>query len=64
VSGKGFLNDLLRNILHTFEPLTDKKQRDDLWRHCFKKPTEPRYDIIWFMLIIYIVSVLFMFLQV
>ncbi|KAL7073592.1 hypothetical protein ACQ4LE_007316 [Meloidogyne hapla] len=64
VSGKGFLNDLLRNILHTFEPLTDKEQRDDLWRNCFKQPIEPRYDIFWYMFIIYIVSVLLMFLQI
>uniref|UniRef100_A0A914NY78 Dendritic cell-specific transmembrane protein-like domain-containing protein n=1 Tax=Meloidogyne incognita TaxID=6306 RepID=A0A914NY78_MELIC len=56
ISGKGFLNDLLRNILKTFEPLTDKEQRDDLWRHCFKQPIQPRYDIFWFMFIIYIVS--------
>uniref|UniRef100_A0A914LNC8 Dendritic cell-specific transmembrane protein-like domain-containing protein n=1 Tax=Meloidogyne incognita TaxID=6306 RepID=A0A914LNC8_MELIC len=64
ISGKGFLNDLLRNILKTFEPLTDKEQRDDLWRHCFKQPIQPRYDIFWFMFIIYIVSVLLMFLQI
>ncbi|CAK5023509.1 unnamed protein product [Meloidogyne enterolobii] len=64
ITGKGFLNDLLRNILKTFEPLTDKEQRDDLWRHCFKQPIQPRYDIFWFMFIIYIVSVLLMFLQI
>ncbi|KAF7635580.1 DC_STAMP domain-containing protein [Meloidogyne graminicola] len=64
VSGKGFLNDLLRTILHTFEPLTDKEQRDDLWRHCFKQPTQPSYDIFWYMFFIYITSVLLMFLQI
>uniref|UniRef100_A0A914I013 Dendritic cell-specific transmembrane protein-like domain-containing protein n=1 Tax=Globodera rostochiensis TaxID=31243 RepID=A0A914I013_GLORO len=57
VSGDGFLNQMLANILHTFEPINDDA-RDQLWRRCFKEPSRPNYELFQTIFYLYLFCVL------
>uniref|UniRef100_A0AC34RA59 Dendritic cell-specific transmembrane protein-like domain-containing protein n=1 Tax=Panagrolaimus sp. JU765 TaxID=591449 RepID=A0AC34RA59_9BILA len=65
VSGTGFLNSLLSNILEVFQPvnkMTEKK--DNLWRGCFEEPSPPKYKTFKLMFALFMFAILTCLLEV
>uniref|UniRef100_A0AC35GQP5 Dendritic cell-specific transmembrane protein-like domain-containing protein n=1 Tax=Panagrolaimus sp. PS1159 TaxID=55785 RepID=A0AC35GQP5_9BILA len=65
ISGTGFLNSLLSNILEIFQPVNElAKKKDELWRECFMEPTPPNYTIIRFMIGMFLLAFTICFIEI
>uniref|UniRef100_A0AC34GVZ9 Dendritic cell-specific transmembrane protein-like domain-containing protein n=1 Tax=Panagrolaimus sp. ES5 TaxID=591445 RepID=A0AC34GVZ9_9BILA len=65
VSGTGFLNSLLSNILEVFQPVNElAKKKDELWRDCFSEPTPPNYTIVRFMIGMFLFAFTLCFVEI
>ncbi|KAE9548903.1 hypothetical protein FO519_007885 [Halicephalobus sp. NKZ332] len=58
ITGTGFLNSILSNILEAFQPVNSMtEQKDSLWRSCFQEPSPPKYRTFRLMLGLFVLGI-------
>ncbi|VDO33925.1 unnamed protein product [Onchocerca flexuosa] len=63
-AGEGFVAKLLQKILTIFHPITGSQFSDDDWRQCFIEPNPPDFQLIRFMMLLYLIALLLCIIQV
>uniref|UniRef100_A0A158PCW6 DC_STAMP domain-containing protein n=1 Tax=Angiostrongylus cantonensis TaxID=6313 RepID=A0A158PCW6_ANGCA len=58
VSGTGEAAKMMRSLQEVFSPLTsDIRERDDRWRNCFVEPNPPDENILWTIILLFVISI-------
>ncbi|VDK64715.1 unnamed protein product [Onchocerca ochengi] len=63
-AGEGFVAKLLQKILSIFHPITGSQYSDDDWRRCFIEPNPPDFQLIRFMMFLYLIALLLCIIQI